>query len=164
MSSDEQIVYTDGSCKGNGKGASARAGFSAFFGDGDPRNVSEPISDDGKHTNQVAELTAVLVAFERSDPKTPLLIVSDSTYCVDGLFGRNGKQPWYRGWLKNGWRNAKRKPVENRALWERLISISKNRRFRMKWQRGHSGNFGNDMADKLAQDGASLAKRTLKKH
>ncbi len=48
------IVYADGSCFGNGK-EGARAGIGVYFGDGDPRNVSEPLPGD-KQTNQRAEL------------------------------------------------------------------------------------------------------------
>lgn len=47
------VVYTDGSCKRNGK-ADSVAGIGVFFGEDDPRNVSERIA--GNQTNQRAEL------------------------------------------------------------------------------------------------------------
>ena len=105
----------------------------------------------------------VLVALERADPAKPLHIVTDSQYVLDGLVGRNGKRPWHEAWQRNSWRTSKREPVANRGLWERLIAISKKRRFRMSWQRGHSGHAGNEMADKMARNAASLAKQ-FKKH
>ncbi|OMH81867.1 Ribonuclease H [Zancudomyces culisetae] len=46
-------VYTDGACSGNGKGGS-QAGLGVFFGDGDPRNLSERLQ--GPQTNNRAEL------------------------------------------------------------------------------------------------------------
>jgi ribonuclease HI len=47
------VVYTDGACSGNG-GSNARGGIGVFFGDNDPRNVSERF-DRGIATNQRAE-------------------------------------------------------------------------------------------------------------
>ena len=152
------VVYTDGSCLANGKGSAAKAGYSVFFSEGDPRNVSEPIVGD-KHTNNVGELTAVVVAMEKADPNKPLLIISDSKYVILGLVGDEKTKPWHHAWQNNGWRNAKRKPVENRALWERLIAISKKRRFRIKWQKAHSGQVGNEAADRMAKSGAYRAKQ-----
>lgn len=154
---DEQVVYTDGSCFNNGsKSCAARAGYSVFFGDGDARNVSEPIVGE-KHTNNVGELTGVLEALRRADSERPLLIVSDSTYVVDGLVGRNGRPPWYKAWQRNAWRKADGKPVQNRDLWQRLVAISKQRKFRMRWQKAHSGHLHNDAADRLAKAGARRA-------
>lgn len=153
-----ELVHTDGSCLGNGNESVARAGYSVFFGDGDSRNVSEPIVGD-KHTNNVGELTAVIVAMEKSDPNKPLLIISDSKYVQLGLVGDEKTKPWHHNWLRNGWRNAKRQPVENRGLWERLIAISKKRNFRIKWQKAHNGHIGNETADRMAKSGAYRAKQ-----
>ena len=55
------VVYTDGACSNNGK-KSAKAGIGVYFGEGDPRNISERIT--GKQTNNAAELTAILRAVE----------------------------------------------------------------------------------------------------
>lgn len=49
------IVYTDGACEGNGQSGS-EAGVGVYFGNNDPRNVSEPLAGD-RQTNQRAELT-----------------------------------------------------------------------------------------------------------
>lgn len=60
------IVYVDGSCFSNGKGDKARAGYSVFFGENDPRNVSEPITGD-KHTNNVRKKSAASEFFFLSE-------------------------------------------------------------------------------------------------
>ncbi|MCQ2545547.1 MAG: hypothetical protein MJ144_03850, partial [Clostridia bacterium] len=28
---------------------------------------------------------------------------------------------WYENWVKNGWKNAQKKPVENQDLWKQLL-------------------------------------------
>lgn len=154
---DEEVVYTDGSCFNNGDRSRACAGYSVFFGEGDARNLSMPVSGD-KHTNQVGELAAVYEALRRADPSRRLLIVSDSKYVINGLVGENGQEPWHKRWLRNNWRTAAKKPVANRELWEALIAISKKRTFRMKWQRGHAGSRGNERADAMAKAGARFAR------
>mgnify|MGYP001289176130 CR=1 FL=1 len=150
---DEQIVCVDGSCLAQHDKKARRAGYSAYFGFHDPRNVSEPIEGE-KHTNQVGEMMGVIAALERADPERPLLIISDSKYVIDGLVGSNGKPAWYINWQRNGWRTANRKPVENRTLWERMIAIAKKRKFRMRHQKAHAGHGGNETADRMARMGA----------
>lgn len=154
-----EVVHTDGSCLDQANKATRRAGYSVYFGKNDPRNVSEPITGE-KHTNNVGELTAVCVALERASANKKTLVVSDSKYVIDGLVGSKNATPWHHRWLENDWKNAKGKPVENRQLWERLIAISKRRKFRMRWQKAHVGHHGNSKADEMAKNGAMRAKRT----
>lgn len=45
---------------------------------------------------------------------------SDSAYPIYFM-----NQKWYGKWRTNGWRNSKKKPVENRDLWEELLEVSK---------------------------------------
>ena len=79
-------VYTDGACKCNGT-RRASAGIGVFFGHGDPRNVSRPISGH-RQTNNVAELLAIICALETAagsesvqSVKT-IVVYSDSTYAI----------------------------------------------------------------------------------
>ena len=94
-------VYTDGSCRGNGKSRPC-AGIGVYFGEGDPRNVSKRI--DGKQTNNVAELSAIIEAFSIIEKDLlcgrEYVVVTDSEYvikCVNS-YGRRCAQ---NGWLKN---------------------------------------------------------------
>ena len=80
----ETYVYCDGSCIHNGL-PNAKAGIGIYFGDKDPRNVSESISG---NTNNIAELTAMIRVYDYV--KGDVTIVSDSKYallCV-GSYGK----------------------------------------------------------------------------
>ena len=133
------IVYTDGSCLGNpGPG-----GWAWAIPWGRYRSGVEMES-----TNQRMEIAAVLDAVRSIDG--PLEIVSDSSYVVNCF--RDG---WWKGWLKRGWVNTKKKPVANRDLWEPLITLYRSRRISFRKVKGHSGNRWNDVADQLALQAAT---------
>jgi ribonuclease HI len=95
----DYYVYTDGACTNNGK-STALAGFGIFFGIDDIRNVSKPI--DGKHTNNVAELTAIIETYNIIENDINIngkkvVIVSDSKYairCVSSYGEKCHKQQW----------------------------------------------------------------------
>lgn len=72
---------------------------------------------------------------------------SDSTYVVNCFNDR-----WYEGWLARGWKNANKKPVANRDLWEPLIDLFKAREEELAfvWVKGHSGDRMNDLVDAMA--------------
>ncbi len=129
-------VYTDGACSGNpGPGGWAWATV-----DGRQDSGGDPDT-----TNQRMELTAVLQALQAVDG--PVTVYSDSTYVVNCFNDR-----WYEGWLARNWRNANRKSVANRDLWEPLVDIFGQRRDELAfvWVKGHSGDRMNDLVDALA--------------
>ena len=81
-------------------------------------------------------------------------IVSDSTYVVNCF-----KNRWYIAWRANGWRNAQKKPVANKDLWEPLVEEVVDRRpgeIELAWVKGHAGNPMNELADLLATEAARL--------
>ena len=45
-----------------------------------------------------------------------------------------------RGWRKNGWKTAAKKPVKNRDLWERLQVQLDRHSVTLEWVRGHNGH------------------------
>ncbi len=53
-----------------------------------------------------------------------------------------------------GWRNAQRKPVLNRDLWEELDGDVTGRNITWEWVRGHNGDPLNEEVDQLANDAA----------
>lgn len=69
-------VYCDGSYIHNGK-TNAKAGIGIYFGDNDPRNVSEAING---HSNNIAELRAMIRVYDYV--KKDITIVSDSKYSL----------------------------------------------------------------------------------
>ena len=78
-------------------------------------------------------------------------VVSDSTYVVNCFRDR-----WWEGWLARDWKNAAKKPVANRDLWEPLIEAYRAdpTRLRFSWVKGHSEDAMNDLVDRLAVDAA----------
>ena len=47
-------------------------------------------------------------------------IFSDSAYVVNCF-----REKWYEGWQQNGWMTSMKKPVENRVMWQELLSMVK---------------------------------------
>jgi len=145
-------VYTDGSSLGNGRHG-ALAGVGVFFGEGDPRNVSEALQGD-MQTNQRAELTAVIRALEKIPKDRDMRIITDSKYSI------NCATVWYSNWQKNGWKTSVGGPVLNQDLVLLIRSLIDERTARgaktdFEWVKGHSNDPGNVAADRLAVYGAS---------
>ncbi len=149
-------IYTDGSALNNGF-EGARAGVGVFFGEGDPRNVSAPA--EGEQTNQNAELQAlhwgVVGAIEvlrgvQEGSHTVVEIHTDSAYSI------NCVTTWYTNWLRNGWKTAAGHPVKHRHWIESTAQLLRKypHQIRLVKVKGHSGEFGNEMADQLAGAGA----------
>ena len=84
-------------------------------------------------------------ACARFDSPRRVGVYSDSAYVVNCF-----RDKWYERWLRNGWKNSQKKPVENRDLWEALIAEVE--RHQVTWHKvaGHSGDPLNDRADRLA--------------
>jgi ribonuclease HI len=68
---------------------------------------------------------------------------------------RGGITGWLKGWKRNGWRTADRKPVKNVELWQRLDAAAERHEVAWHWVRGHAGNEMNERADALARKGMS---------
>ncbi|KAH0828478.1 hypothetical protein AYO21_00388 [Fonsecaea monophora] len=120
------------------------------------RNVSEALKG-SKQTNQRAELTAILRALDIAPRHREVTIYTDSKYSIDCVTN------WYRNWKKNGWVNAKGKPVENKDLVMDIREKIEEREQLGKvtyfvWVKGHMDNPGNIAADRLAVQGAMAAR------
>jgi ribonuclease HI len=55
-------------------------------------------------------------------------------------------------WRANGWKNAQKKPVENRDLWEALLAEVEARDVTWHKVPGHAGVPLNERADRLAAE------------
>lgn len=131
-------VFTDGSCaKPHSPG-----GWSWV-----ELGVRAEIGYEASTTNQRMEMMAVLEAMRRYEGQ-PMTLTSDSAYCINGLTER-----WIDRWRVNGWRNAKRKPVANRDLWEPMFEVFDPEHVTLRHVRGHIGVIGNEVADGLAKLG-----------
>lgn len=141
-------IATDGACKGNpgpgGWGALIRHGAREKELSG-----GEPLT-----TNNRMELMAAIQGLNALKKPCRVTLSTDSRYVMDGL------TKWVKGWLKNGWKTADKKPVKNAELWQALIAAAEPHRVEWKWVKGHAGHPDNERADKLASDAAlAVAKR-----
>lgn len=146
-------IYTDGSSLANGKEGS-RAGLGVFFGDGDPRNISERLHGEPQ-TNQRAELMAMLRALQTVPLEQKVQIYSDSQYSI------NCVTQWALGWKKKGWRTATGEEVKNQDIIRSVLDKMEERAKAggdtlYHWVKGHAADRGNTAADRLAVRGAKL--------
>lgn len=101
-------------------------------------------------TNQRMELTAAFEAIDSFLDEPNLTIVSDSAYLINNM-----NEKWYERWQRNGWQTGKGQPIANKDLWEKIIQAVKDQGGTVKFEKvkGHSGDPGNEEADKLATRG-----------
>ncbi len=95
-------------------------------------------------TNNRMELTAAIEALEALTRPCSVVLTTDSTYV------KNGIESWLAQWRRRGWRTASRAPVKNVDLWKRLDAAAARHEIEWRWVKGHSGNSGNERADRLA--------------
>lgn len=137
----EVELFTDGACSGNpgpgGWGAILRMG-------GREKELSggEPAT-----TNNRMEMMAAIAGLEALQRPCKVALFTDSTYVKDGV------TKWIKGWKRNGWKTADKKPVKNEDLWKRLDAATQGHKIDWRWVKGHSGNPGNERADELANMG-----------
>jgi ribonuclease HI len=134
-------IYTDGAARGN----PGKAGWGVIVMVGE--KVYEMGGRSDHATNNQMELTAPIEALRylgKHKIEGDVEIFSDSKYVILGI------TEWVHGWIRNGWRNAAKKPVLNKELWEELHML--NTEFKPKWSyvKGHNGDKWNDRADIIA--------------
>lgn len=131
-------LHTDGACLGNpGPG-----GWAAILQWGEHESVlSGGLADT---TNNQMELMAVIMGLEALKRPVSITVVSDSRYVLNGI------QNWIAGWKRNGWKNAKKQPVANQELWQRLDAATQSHRIEWQWIKGHAGHPLNERCDELA--------------
>ncbi len=134
-------AYIDGACSGNpGPG-----GWGVVVVT--PSGTREFSGSDPATTNNRMELSAFVRVLEYLSPDVGVTIYADSQYVVKGV------NEWMAGWIRNGWRTAQKKPVENVDLWKRVETLMANRIAgitHVKWVKGHAGHPMNERADALA--------------
>ena len=59
-------------------------------------------------------------------------VFSDSSYLMECF-----RKKWYLSWRKNGWKTAKKTPVENQELWRRLLELTEKHDIRFYRVKGH---------------------------
>ncbi|MBZ0228272.1 MAG: ribonuclease HI [Bauldia sp.] len=140
-------IWTDGACSGNpGPG-----GWGAVLvWNGHEKELS---GGDAATTNNRMELSAAIAALEALKRPSVVDLHTDSQYLRGGITG------WIKGWKRNGWKTADRKPVKNVDLWQKLDALTAEHEVKWHWVKGHAGNDANERADQLARDGMAPFKR-----
>jgi ribonuclease HI len=149
-------IYCDGSTRGNGYENSVGAwAWLVHEGGNVIRTGCEAEKDT---TNQRMELTAAAEALEYvmhevACPFDKVVVYTDSAYLHNCY-----TQKWYRNWEANGWKNAKKQPVANQDLWERLVKYVEYPEVEFVKVKGHAGNHYNEIVDTMAQNASLAAK------
>ena len=134
-------IHTDGACSGNpGPG-----GWGAVLQYGE--TVKELKGGEPLTTNNRMELTAAIEALNALKRPCSVALHTDSQYV------KNGLNSWIHGWKKNGWKTADKKPVKNVELWQALDDAVRRHTIDWHWVKGHDGDFWNERADELANEG-----------
>jgi len=138
--SSRYVVYSDGACRGNpgpgGWGAVVQCG-----GVDDTHHRGR----ESHTTNNRMELTAAIQGLQAVPPGSKVLIHTDSQYVIKGI------TTWIHGWKQKNWKTAGGGPVKNVDLWQVLeIVQALHVEVEWVWVKGHAGNPGNEMADRLA--------------
>ena len=146
MSHDVHI-YTDGASKGN-PGPGGYGVVMEWVG----KPYKKEFYEGFRHTtNNRMELLAVIVGLEKlKNPKSKVLVVSDSKYVVDSVL-----KGWVFGWEKKGFTGKK-----NPDLWIRFLKIYRQHHVDFKWIKGHNNHLQNERCDALAvmgSQGSSLS-------
>lgn len=136
-------VYTDGSCR-------MTVGGWAWWNEWTEESES---GVEVPSTNQRMELYAALDAVDHHLDDPELVIVSDSAYLVNCM-----NDEWHLAWEARNWHTAKGSKVANQDIWRPLLGLCDSHgSVKFQWVKGHSGDPGNDMADKLATYASALA-------
>lgn len=134
-------IYTDGACSGNpgpgGWGAILRMG----------EHEKELFGGEPETTNNRMELKAAIAALSALKRRCHVDLYTDSQYL------RGGVTSWIKGWKRNGWKTADKKPVKNQDLWEALDLLLLEHDITWHWVKGHAGHDMNERADELARRG-----------
>ena len=135
------IIYTDGACRGNpGPG-----GWGALIQFDTVQK--EIFGGQNVTTNNQMELFAAIEGLSTLKEPCNVELFTDSKYVMDGI------TQWIQNWKKNNWKTAAKKDVKNKDLWQKLDQLMTYHHVQWHWVKGHSGDPGNEKADRLANKG-----------
>jgi len=135
MATDEIVIYTDGSARGNpGPGG---LGVVMLYG----KHRKELSEGYALTTNNRMELLAVIRGLEtlkRKDLKVKFF--TDSRYVSDAV-----NQGWLFNWEKKGFKKKK-----NVDLWQQFLGLYRKHSVTFVWVKGHASIPENERCDQLA--------------
>ncbi|NPA58154.1 MAG: ribonuclease HI [Aquificae bacterium] len=135
-------IFTDGSSLGN-PGAGGWCAILKY------REHSKVLKG-GKTTatNNEMELKAVLEGLKALKEPCEVELYTDSKYIVDAI------SQWIHGWAENGWKNASKKEISHKQMWQEIYGLMQKHRVKPCWVKGHSGHEENEMCDRIAKEEA----------
>ncbi len=140
MTTEQVVIYTDGSSRGNpGPG-----GYGVILKYGaHERELSQ-----GYHftTNNRMELMAVIEGIKALKKNgLTITLYSDSQYVVKAI-----KEGWLKKWMATNFKGGKKNP----DLWKELHDLLQLHQVNFKWIKGHADNPYNNRCDELATQAA----------
>ncbi len=131
-------LITDGACIGNpGPG-----GWACILRSGE--KTKEMFGSEPHTTNNRMEITAAIEGLRALREPCEVEVVTDSEYL------KNGITTWIKGWKRNGWKTAAKKPVVNQDLWMTLDDLVDKHTMHWTWTKGHADHPDNNRCDELA--------------
>lgn len=99
-----------------------------------------------RYTNNMGELSAVLVCLRLYGKTANVTVYSDSAYTINSL------NTWMWSWANKSWRKSDNKPIENENIIKEYYKL-RNMGYNIKLEKvkAHSGIAANELADKIAK-------------
>lgn len=144
--SEKYLIYCDGASRKDGRGGWG-ASIRKQGRNGEAENNVDICGGEYDTTNNRMELMAVIEALWYIPVGAEVTIVCDSQYVLLGI------TEYIETWMRARWRTSTNKPVKNVDLWEELHSAASNHTIVWQWVKGHTGDEGNERADRLAAEG-----------
>lgn len=138
------IIHCDGGCRNNQSTENVGAWAAILQFDGKEKIITGTAINT---TNNKMELIACIQALQAIKVNDfAIEIFSDSQYLVSAF-----NEGWIINWIANGWRNAKKQPVENQDLWKMLLDLKVqfNNNITFNKTKGHSDDQMNNRVDAL---------------
>jgi len=138
-------IWTDGGCRGNGQAENV-GGWGAYLICEELDMTLKVKGGELNTTNNKMELMGAIKGLQAlKSSNNEIELYTDSAYVCNCI---NNK--WYVNWQRNGWKTSKKKPVENKKLWEELLTeIDKHDKIEFIKVKGHANVEGNEIADLL---------------
>jgi ribonuclease HI len=132
-------IYTDGACSDNQRKKNIGGWGAILEYDG---REKELFGGEADTTNNRMEMTALLAALRALTKEgLHIRVFADSAYLLNCF-----RNKWYVNWRRNNWKTAKKETVENRDLWECLLSFLDTHTFSFFKVKGHVNPDGDEAA------------------
>lgn len=142
---DHVVAHTDGSYRMPSK----RGGWATVLTCGNEAILRYGSTEES--TNNRNELRAALETLRSLNSPCRVTLHSDSRYVV------NAVNKHLHRWSENGWKTQAGKPIANDDMWKEMHELSSTHKVKAVWEKGHSGNEGNELVDEFAQRAATIS-------